>query len=74
MKARNGFFLLFAMMMLAVLTLSLIMTTTLLALNCLSLATIYERRSACTTWRKVPSLKGGRWYSKIRPLIWKVNQ
>ncbi|MFR6643945.1 MAG: hypothetical protein ACLUQN_10415, partial [Megasphaera sp.] len=43
MKARNGFFS-FSMMMLAVLTLSLIMTTTLLALNCLSLATIYEKK------------------------------
>ena len=43
MKARNGFFS-FSMMMLAVVTLSLIMTTTLLALNCLSLATIYEKK------------------------------
>ena len=43
MKTKNGFFS-FSMMALAVLTLSLILTTALLALNCLRLATLYEKK------------------------------
>lgn len=43
MNTRNGFFS-FSIISLAVLTLSLIMTTALLALNCLRLATLYEKK------------------------------
>lgn len=72
MKMRNGFFS-FSMTAMAVLTLSLAMTTALLAASSLQMAAMYEKKFACTTWRTVPFVKGGRRYNKIPFLIFNVT-